>query len=108
MLKARSTQHKVNQDAYATLLGHLVKWAADCHKLADISGLHLVTVQDLLRAFHRKDVVFICGWNKDSMGRDTTPVFHLKLKPTDKDVPRRVMTPAERQAAYRQRRALAA
>lgn len=107
MLKARSTLHKVNQDAYATLMASLIAWPADCYKLAEVSGLHIKTTQDLMRAFHRKGCVFICGWIKDPKGRDTTPIFALKLKPTDRDVPRARKSRAEIAKAYRERKGIA-
>jgi hypothetical protein len=101
MLKTRSTQHKVNQDCYAIVMKTLIAWPSDCYKLEKKSGLALTTVQDLMRCFHRKGVVFIAGWNKDTMGRATTPIFALKLKATDTDVPRPKLTPAQRQARYK-------
>lgn len=104
MLKERAKLHKVNQDSYALALQRLISWPSDCHKLAEVCGLNVVTMQDLMRALKRRDVVYICGWRRDARGCEKTPIFALKLKPTDVDVPRRPLTPAERAARYKLRK----
>lgn len=90
--------HKVNQDTYAKVIKALLTDPYTAHELVEISGLHIVTMQHLMRCFHKNKVVYICGWETDTMGRDSTPVYKLGV---GRAVPRRRMTTAERTARYR-------
>ena len=93
--------HKINQDTYAKIIKVLLTDPYTAHELVEISGLHIVTMQRLMRCFHKNKVVHVCGWETDSLGRDTTPVYKLGI---GKAVPRRRMTAAERTARYRSKK----
>lgn len=101
MLKERSVLHKVNQETYALVFKELLDGPASCQDLVDVSGLHLVTVQSLMRVLNRHKVVHIAGWNPDSRGRDTSAVFAFGK---GRDVKRRVKPKAEIAADYRARK----
>lgn len=101
MLKERSVIHKVNQDSYATLFAELLEGPCTPRELAAVSGLHIVTVQDLMRTFHRRKVVHIKGWEPNARGAHTTPVFALGR---GRDAERPVKSRAEIDADYRERK----
>jgi predicted ArsR family transcriptional regulator len=89
---------KVNQETYALVFKHLLTEEASAHELADVSGLHSITVQSLMRTLKKYKVVHVCGWDKDGMGRDTTPIYKLGV---GKNVSRTRMTRAQVVARYR-------
>lgn len=93
--------HKVNQDTYAKLFASLLDAPQTCYQLAEETGLHLKTVQDLMRTLHRHKVVHIKGWEPNGRDIDTTPVFAFGK---GRDVRRRKRSRAEISAAYRERK----
>lgn len=101
MLKERSVQHKVNQEAYARLFASLLDAPQTTHQLASETGLHIVTVQDLMRTLHRHKVVHITAWEPNSRGADTTPVFAFGH---GRNIKRRKKTRAQIAANYRERK----
>lgn len=102
-MKERSTIHKVNQDSYAKLFSALLDGPCTAHELADVTGLHVVTVQDLMRALHRHKVVHISAWEPNSRGIDTTAVFAFGR---GRDTKRRKKTRAQVALDYRERKKL--
>ena len=94
-------QHKVNQHAYARAFKLLLKEPATAHDIVEVTGLHIVTAQSLMRTLKQHKVVHISAWDTDRMGRDVTPVYQLG---PGKNLPRRRMTGAERQARCRARK----
>jgi predicted ArsR family transcriptional regulator len=89
---------KVNQDAYAQIFAHLLEHEASAHELSEIAGLHSVTVQSLMRCLRDHKVVYVYAWDKDTKGRETTPIYKLGK---GKDKPRKSLSAAERAARYR-------
>lgn len=102
MLKERSKLHKVNHESYALVFKELLVGPCSILELENVAGLHHVTMLDFMRVLRRHRVVHIVAWDPDSMGRDARAVFALGK---GRDVKRRVKTPAERTAAYRERQA---
>jgi hypothetical protein len=103
MLKERSVTHKVNQESYALVFKDLLAGPSTAYDLAEVSGLHVVTVQELMRTLHRHKVVHIVAWHPNGRGIDTTPVFALGK---GRDVKRRCKTRAQIAADYRERKRL--
>lgn len=89
---------KVNQDTYARLFKVLLHEVSTAHELAEETGLHVVTVQSLMRTLKKHKVVHVCEWEADRLGRDVTPVYKLGV---GKDKPRHKFTARERQARHR-------
>lgn len=89
---------KINQETYALVFKHLLTEEASAHELADVSGLHSITAQSLMNTLKKHKVVHVCGWDKDTMGRDTTPIYKLGA---GKNVSRTRMTRAQVVARYR-------
>lgn len=89
---------KVNQETYALVFKELLNNPISAHEAAEVSGLHIITAQSLMRCLKKHKVVHISSWEKDRMGRDVTPVYSLGNK---RNVPRERMTGAERQAVCR-------
>jgi hypothetical protein len=66
--------------------------------MAEMTGLHYVTVLQYTRELHRAGAAHIAGWEKDPRGRDLAKIYKIG---EGKDKPRQKKTQAERQIAYR-------
>ena len=91
---------KVSHVVLAKTMKILLEGPATSHEIAELTGIHPVTASEWMRSLRKEEAVHICGWLPDSMGRDATAVY--KLGP-GRDKPRTKMTPAQRQARYRQK-----
>lgn len=91
-------QIKVNQETYARLLRMLLDDPVTANELVEETGLHRVTAQSLMRTLHKHEVVHVCAWEPDKLGRDRIPVFKLGA---GRDKPRRKLTDAQKQARCR-------
>jgi len=102
MLKINDKRRRVGHLVLAKTLALLQARDVTARVLVERVGIHLVTAQEWLRALKKERTIHICGWMQDSLGRDTTAVFRLGQ---GLDAPRRKLTPAQRQARYRERKA---
>ncbi len=91
---------RVSHRIMAKTMQMLLKGTVTAHQLSTHTGVHLVTAQGWLRALHFDKVLYICGWEQDSLGRDATPVYRLG---SDTDQKRFSLTRAETQRRYRER-----
>ena len=92
------TVNKTTQETYAILFKHLLHGPMTAHELAGEASVHIVTAQRLMRVLMQYKVVHITAWDKDSKGRDATPVYQLGEGRNKK---RAKMTTAERTQRYR-------
>lgn len=72
---SKGPQIKVNAMSYAKLIKALWREPKTLDGLALETGLHVWTVRNYVKALHREEVIHICKWLKDSLGRDCTPVY---------------------------------
>ena len=70
-------------------------------ELAELTGLHYVTVLEYCRELHRAGAAHIASWNKDARNRDSVKVY--KLGP-GRDAQRACMTDAQRVQRQRDRK----
>lgn len=91
-------QVKVNAMAFAQLVKLLLEGTYTCTELAEMTGLHYVTVLHYTREMHRAGAVHIAAWEKDNRGRDLAKIYKLG---EGNDKKRQRKTQAERQIAYR-------
>lgn len=91
---------KVNQSTYARVFALMLQYPCSTHELAQHTGLHIVTIQSLMRTMKKHKVVHIVSWEKDRLGRDCTPVYAFG-KGADK--PRACKSRAEVSAQHRAR-----
>lgn len=91
-------QVKVNAMAFAQLVKLLLDGTYTCTELAEMTGLHYVTVLHYTREMHRAGAVHIAAWEKDNRGRDLAKIYKLG---EGNDKKRQRKTQAERQIAYR-------
>ncbi len=91
-------QIKINAIMQAQLIKLLLEGTYTCQELANMTGLHYVTVLQYTRELHRAGAAHIAGWEKDNRGRDLAKIYKLG-EGTDKR--RQKKTQAERQIAYR-------
>lgn len=47
------------------------------YQLADFTGMHYDTIQRLVKTLKEENVVHICQWNRDAIGRHQNPVYSL-------------------------------
>lgn len=93
-------QVKVNALTQAQLIKLLLEGTYNCRALAEMTGLHYITVLQYTRALYAAGAAHISSWDQDSRGRESIRVY--KLGP-GQDAKRNVRTPAEVKAAYRGR-----
>ena len=98
--KKRRNTIKVNAMAYSHLIKALFTGDHTCEELAEITGLHKLTIYQYCRELHKAKAAYICRREPDKLGRHTVKVYKLGEA---KDAPRVRMTGAERQAATRAR-----
>ena len=89
---------KLNGYTYAKLVAYMLDGVFDCRELADLTGLHYVTVLDYTRELHRTGAAHISEFHQDARGADTIKVYKIGR---GADAVRLKMTSAERTARYR-------
>jgi predicted ArsR family transcriptional regulator len=89
---------KVNAITQAQLIKLLLEGTYTCVELAEMTGLHYVTVLQYTRELHRAGAAHICAWEKDVRGRDILKIYKLGA---GRDAKRQRMTEAQKQARYR-------
>jgi predicted ArsR family transcriptional regulator len=92
---------KVNQEIYAKLIKFLMNNDATLSQIADKTGLHVITVGNLMQTFRKHKLVHVCDWLPDRMGRDATMVIRWGA---GRDVKRFRMSGKERQRLCRERK----
>lgn len=90
---------KVGALTYAQLIKHLLEGVHSCAELAELTGLHYVTVLEYTRELHRAGAAHITAWGCDARGRSTLKIYQLG-QGKDAKRPARVSAVA-RSAAYR-------
>jgi len=89
---------KVGAITYAQLILRMLEGTYNCKELAELTGLHYVTVLQYTRELRRAGAAHISSWDKDSRGMDTIKVYKIGH---GKDAKRDVMTRDEIAARYR-------
>lgn len=89
---------KVNAWAFAQLVRYMLEGTYNCRELAELTGLHYVTVLQYTREMYRAGACHICMWDQDARGRDMVKIYKLG---EGRDAKRRKLTAAERQARVR-------
>lgn len=92
---------KISKLTTALLVKEMWQGTYSCTELAEMTGLHYVTVLEFTRAMHRVGACHISSWEKDTRGRDVIKIY--KLGP-GKDAKREKLTGAERQERTREKR----
>jgi hypothetical protein len=91
---------KVSHMALAKTLKLLLEGPVTAQKVSEVTGVHLLTAQEWVRALRKEGVVHIGDGIADRLERDITPVYAMGSGP---DKERRRLTTAQRQARYRER-----
>lgn len=92
---------KINAFTQAKLIEAMLDGVYNCQELAEITGLHYVTVLNYTRELHRAKAAHISGWDKDSRGRDVVKIYRIGR---GKDAKREKLTGAQRQARTREKK----
>ena len=94
-------QIKINAILQAHLIKLLLEGTYTCAELAEMTGLHYVTVCQYTRELHRAGAAHIAGWDKDRRGCDVLKIYKIGA---GRDKPRQRKTMAERSTSYRARK----
>lgn len=94
-------QVKVGALTYAQLVLHMLEGVYNCQELAEMTGLHYVTVLQYTRELHAAGAAHICAWEKDQLGRDSIKIYKLGK---GRNVRREKLSPAQRAERYRAKR----
>lgn len=89
---------KVNAMSYALLIKYMLEGIYNCKELAELTGLHYVTVLQYTRELRKAGAAHISMWEKDARGRDMVKVYKLG---EGRDARRAKLTAAQRQARTR-------
>jgi hypothetical protein len=90
---------KVNHQALALAVKRMLEGPFTAHNIVEVTGLHINTSYELVKAFKKVGNTFISGWEPNSWGADTTPIFTLGQ---GKDKRRRRASTKEKSARYRE------
>ena len=93
---------KVGALSYAQLILYMLEGIHNCQELADLTGLHYVTVLQYTRELYKAKACHICSWEKDSRGREMVRIYKIGK---GKDAKKELVSNAERQARYRSKKA---
>lgn len=95
-------QIKVNAITYAQLIKYMLEGMHSCQELAELTGLHYVTVLQYTRELYAAGAAHIGAWEKDDRERDVIKIYRLG---PGKDAKRERMTQADRASRYRAKKA---
>lgn len=73
----KQRQIKMGAISYAKMVRLLLDGEFSCIELADMTGLHYVTVLQYTRELHRAGAVHISEWRKDRMDRDNVKIYKI-------------------------------
>jgi hypothetical protein len=75
--KGRKLNLASNHKNIARFIKALLTAPMTRYQLADFTGMHYDTIQRLVKTLKEENVVHICQWNRDSLGRHQNPVYSL-------------------------------
>ena len=101
-MPSHQRQAKMSPARYAQLVRHLVEGEYNAHELAELIGLHYITVLDYCRALHEAKLIYVHRWERDAVGRDSVIVY--KFGPGMPDAPKRKLSRTDQQRRYRERK----
>lgn len=99
--KSLAKRARISHITTATVIKLFLEGPVSARDICDATGLHLVTVYELLRVFRKEKAAHISAWDVDSMGRDAIAIFSVG---PGKDAKRRAMSRAQISARYRDRK----
>lgn len=92
---------KMNAIAYCNLIKLLMEGTRSCTELANETGLHVLTVYQYCKEFHKQGLIHIASWEYNDYNR---PSIKIYMWGKGKDATRATMSRAE---AHRRRKARA-
>lgn len=94
-------QIKINAVAHAQLIKYMLEGTYNCRELAELTGMHYVTVVQYTRQLHRAGACHVFMWDKDTRGRDAIKIYKLGV---GQDAKRQSISARERNRRYRAKR----
>lgn len=101
MIAVVKKKMRVNHQALALAVKRMIEGPFTAHNIVEVTGLHINTAYELVKAFHKTGTSHITGWEPNAWGIDTTPIFTLG---PGRDKRRRKASSKEKSARYRQRK----
>lgn len=74
-----------NATAYSYVIETLLKEGGAIKDLHEDSGLGDATIRKLVMCLRKRGILYVCGWEKDRLGRACAPIYKLG---SNKDVPK--------------------
>lgn len=102
--QAKPKRARVSHITTAKIISLFLEGPVSAREIEEETGLHLVTVYELLRVFRREKVAHISAWEPDTLGRDAIAIFSIG---PGKDAVRRSLTRAQISERYRARKRMA-
>jgi hypothetical protein len=99
--KGRKLNLASNHKNIARFIKALLTAPMTRYQLADFTGMHYDTIQRLVKTLKEENVVHICQWSRDSLGRHQNPVYSLG-EGMDAEKPPRISANA-RSAKYKRK-----
>lgn len=100
--KRRKATVRLNATLYAIALQELMHGASTRAELSEATGLGAETVMCMVRALHKRRLIYVASWEQDGIGRWSIAAFAFGDK-TDAKKPVR-LTPVECKRQQRARR----
>ena len=92
---------KMGAISYAKMIRLMLEGEYSCEELADLTGLHYVTVLQYTRELHLAGAAHISEWRKDRLDRDNVRIYKIGHS---FDMPRFRLSHKERQRRYKARK----
>lgn len=73
----KQRQIKMGAISYAKMVRLLLEGEYSCLELAELTGLHYVTVLQYTRELHRAGAAHISEWRKDKLDRDNVKIYKI-------------------------------
>jgi hypothetical protein len=75
--KGRKINIANNHKKVAMFIKALLSAPMTRYQIAEFTGMHYDTIQRLVKTLKDENVVHICQWNRDALGRHQNPVYSL-------------------------------
>lgn len=102
-MKTKKPTDRISHKLLSKTLALLLRGPVTVNDLMLAANIHNITAQRWLRELKKQNVVHICMWLPDTLGRDAIPLYALG---EGNDAQRKSMTGAQRAALFRARKKL--
>jgi len=76
-VKGRKVKVANNHKNVAMFIKALLTAPMNLHQIAEFTGMHYDTIHKLMKTLKNENLVHICDWGRDCLGRAQRPVYSL-------------------------------